>query len=316
MKRVGIAATGVTAVAITAVAIFALLPGGSTGVHYDTRMDASDDAAPPHDWRSGYARAGTICYPQDATGITAKCFSADVLPYIGDATDIGWALELTQVNRLPYNVSSSCDGTPFDCSITASMDSTAVAPDGTLTASTLTVDATGTADATAFGYANSTLLDLRVYAKCPNGILDATHIGGEGHWTVDGTALGSGWQLLHTAHAAVTEVQAWKSDGSGGVRLRLSGNSCSFWHMTATEKASWHNSTIPTTDATGATVGTAAWTVDNSSGVYWAASGVTKTETLSEYSGTCWVYSGTTIRLSGAAGCEATWYALSLLWSY
>jgi hypothetical protein len=90
----------------------------------------------------------------------------------------------------------------------------------------------------------------------------------------------------------------------------------SIWHTTATEKASWHNSTIPTTDATGSTVGTAAWTVDNTTGAFWATSGVTKVETLSEYSGTCWNYSGTTIKLTGSAGCEATWYALSLTWSY
>jgi hypothetical protein len=306
---------GATASGILATAIVAVLVAGSGGggsMHLDTSIDASGNTTPPVDWRIKYARTGTIAYTQSAT--TSKLFAANVLPYTVDATDTGWPVELTQTNRIPINVSGACGGAPWVCS-TATMDSTTADPAGGTTASTITMGG-GSLDATAFGYTNSTALDVRMWAKCSSGTLDASNIGGAGHWTVNCTTVGGNWALLHSSHAAVTEAQAWTSNGSGGVRLRLSGTDVSIWHTTATEKASWHNSTIPTTDATGSTVGTAAWSIDNSSGAYWATSGVTKTETLSEYSGTCWNYSGTTIKLTGSAGCEGTWYALSLLWSY
>lgn len=301
----GILATGILAVVLTG-------GGGSGSIHIDTSIDASSSTTPPTDWRSGYTRTGTIAYTQSAT--TSKLFAANVLPYTVDATDTGWPVELTQTNRIPTNVSGACSGAPWVCS-TATMDSTTVDPAGGATASTITMGG-GSLDATAFGYTNSTALDLRMWAKCSSGTLDASNIGGTGHWTVNCTTVGGSWALLHSGHAAVTEAQAWQSKADGKVRLRLSGTDVAIWHTTATEKASWHNSTIPTTDATGSTVGTAAWTVDNSTGAYWAASGVTKVETLSEYSGTCWSYSAPTIKLTGSAGCEATWYALSLTWSY
>ena len=315
-KRTGIIATSITATAVIATAIIASLSGGGgTAPHVDTHLDASDNVAPPYDWRSGYTRTGTICYSQDATATTSKCFAANVLPYTTDATDVGWPVELTQVNKMPYNVSASCDGTPFVCT-TATMDSTTVAPDGTATASTVTFGG-GTIDATGTGYTALTALDFRIWAKCAGGgTLDASHVGGTGHWTVDATAMGTGWRLLYPARAEVTEAAAMTSDASGNLSIRLAGVDCSFWHMTATEKVSWQHSTIPTTGAAAATVGTAVWSINNDLGAYWASSGVTKTETLSEYSGTCWNYSGTTIKLTGSAGCEATWYALGLAWSY
>ncbi len=310
----GAVATGILATGVLAYVLAGGPPGGN---HLDTSLDASTRLAPQTDWRIGYSRTGVICYTQDSTGLTSLCFAANVLPYTEDATDVGWPVEITQVNRLPYNVSASCDGTPFDCS-TATMDSTSADPAGGATASTITMGG-GSLDATAFGYGNSKSLDLRVWVKCSSGTLDASNIltaGGIGHWSVNCTTVGGVWALLHATHSAVTESEAWKSDGSGGVRMRLSGADATIWHMTATEKASWQNSTIPTSDATGTTVGTAAWINKDSTGSYWQASGVTKTETISQYSGTCWNYSAPVISLTGSAGCEATWYALTLTWSY
>lgn len=315
MSRRGVIASAAIGTAVIGTAVIAVLVGGGNTPRFDTSLDASDNAAPPYDWRKGYVRTGTIYYTQDAT--TSKAFAANVLPYTTDATDTGWPVELTQNNRFPKNVSGACGGAPWVCS-TATMDSTTADPAGGTTASTITMGG-GSLDATGFGYTASTAIDLRLWIKCPAGILDASHVataGGIGHWTVDGTALGSNWALIDSGHAAVTQTEAWTSDASGFVTIRLSGNDCAIWHITATEKVSWQNSTIPTTDATGTVVGTATWSIDNSSGAYWAASGVTKVETLSQYSGTCWNYSGTTIKLTGATGCEATWYALSLTWSY
>ena len=316
MNRKRIVGGVVVATIVSIAVVFGIVSGGGAGGLIDTSLDASTSTTPPTDWRKGYARTGAICYTQDSTGLTSLCFAANALPYTEDATDVGWPVEITQVNRMPYNVSASCDGTPFNCS-TATMDSTSADPAGGTTASTITMGG-GSLDATAYGYGNSASLDLRVWVKCSSGTLDASNIltaGGIGHWSVNCTTVGGVWALLHSTHAAVTESESWVSDSGGGVRMRLSGADATIWHMTATEKASWQNSTIPTSDATGATVGTASWPVVNSHGRYWAASGNTKVETLSEYSGTCWDYTGTTISLTGTAGCEATWYALSLTWS-
>lgn len=311
----GATATGILATGILAVV---LVGGGGQpgGLRLDTSIDASGNTTPPVDWRIKYARTGTICYSQDATATTSACFAANVMPYTTDATDVGWPQEITQNNRFPTNTGGACGGAPWVCT-TATMDSTTVAPDGTATASTVTFGG-GTIDATGFGYTAATALDFRIWAKCPGGgTLDASHVGGTGHWTVDATAMGTGWRLLYPARAEVTEAAAMTSDASGNLSLRLSGVDCSFWHATATEKVSYHHSTIPTTDATGTTVGTSSWPVDNSTGAYWATSGVTKTETVTEYGGTdCWSYGAPTIKLTGSAGCEGTWYALSLLWSY
>lgn len=315
-KRKALAA--VTAATILAGGLYAYLVAGSgsSASRVDTSLDASTRLSPSTDWRIGYVRAGAICYSQDATDTTSKCFAANVLPYTTDTTDTGWPIEFPQTNRFPYNSSASCDGTPFVC-VTATMDSTSADPTGGTTASTVTFGG-GTIDATAFGHTASTALDLRFWASCDaTGTLDASHVGGTGHWTIDATAMGSGWRLLYPSRAEVTEAVAFTSDASGLLRLRLSGVDCTFWGFTSTEAPSFHHSTIPTDDATGETVAGAVWTVDNSTGAFWAASGVAKTETLTEYFGTCWDYTGTTISLSKSPGdCVATWYALSLIWSY
>lgn len=318
MRKRTAVATGAIATAAVAVAVLTYLMVGTGGgfAHSDTRLDASDNVVPPYDWRKGYARTGAVCYTRDAT--RTRCFDADVLPYTTDATDTGWALELTQTNRMPTNVSGACSTAPWVCT-TATMDSTSADPAGGTTASSITMGG-GNVQLAAFGYERDTALDLRMWVKCSSGTLDASHVlgaGSVGKWAVNCTTVGGAWALLHSAHAAVTEAEPWISQNDGTVDLRLSGTDATIWHLTATEVAStWHHNTIPTTDATGSTVGTAAWLVDNSSGVYYAASGVTKVEILSQYSGTCWSYSGTTIKLSGASGCTATWYALGLTWSY
>lgn len=313
-RRNGIIATAVTATAAIAAAIIVTLAGGGgSASHVDTRMDASDNLVPPYDFRKSYARTGTINYTRDAT--RSREFVADVLPYTTDTTDTGWPVEITQNNRFPTNVSGACSSAPWDCS-TATMTSDATDPTGGTTASAITMGG-GSLDATAFGYTNSTALDLRLWAKCSTSTLTIAHEGSTGSWTVNCTTVGGDWALLIPAHAAVTEGVAFESDGSGFLRMRLSGTDAEIWHITATEKTSYHHSTIPTSDATGSTVGTASWPVDNSTGAFWAVSGVTKTETNVEYGGTdCWNYSAPTISLTGSAGCEGTWYGLTLVWSY
>lgn len=317
-KRRKLIAAGSVATTVIATAVLAtLIVGGGKAVHHNTSLDASSKTALPGDWRRGYSRTGAICYPQDATGTTAACFAAGTVPYAHDATDMGWAIEPAQTNRFPTNQGGACGGAPWVCA-TATMDSTAAAPDGGSDAIDVTFGG-GTIDATATGYSNSTALDLRLYAKCAGGgTLDASHVGGTGHWTVDATAMGTGWNLLTPSHSAVTETAGMESDGSGNLRLRLSGVDCAFWGITATEALAYPRSTrligtVPTSDATGSTVGAASWTVDNALGSYWAASGVTKSQTVTAHNGSCWSYSGHTITLSG---CHGIMYALSLTWSY
>ncbi len=314
--RRNIIATAITATAVVAGALlYTLAGGGGTAPHVDTHLDASDNLVPPYDWRKSYARTGVVYYTQSAT--TTKSFAANVIPYTVDATDTGWVIEPALNNRLPTNVSGACSSAPWDCS-TATMDSTSADPAGGTTASTITMGG-GSLDATAFGYTNSTAVDLRVWVKCSSGTLDASNVlaaGGIGSWQIACGTVGGSWALLHSTHAAVTESEAWTSDSGGGIRMRLSGADATIWHATATEEISYQNSTIATTDATGSSVGAGLWPTSNETGAFWAASGVTKVETLSEYSGTCWDYTGTTIKLSGSTTCKATWYALTLDWTY
>jgi hypothetical protein len=309
---------GITATAIVGAIVLGIVSGGGGAGHLNTSLDASASAAPPTDWRRGYSRTGTICYAQDATGLTATCFAANVLPYTVDATDTGWPSEPSQNNRFPVNVSGACSGAPWVCS-TATMDSTSADPAGGTTASSITMGG-GSLDATAFGFANDAELDFRMYVKCSSGTLDASHVnaaGGLGHWSVNCTTVGGAWRLLDAADTAVTESEAWKADSGGNLTVRLSGADATIWHATATVKTAYAASTrlrgtIPTTDATGTVVGASAWTTDNSHGRYWAASGVTKVEASTVHNGTCWSYSAPTITLSG---CHGIWYALDLTWS-
>jgi len=318
MKTRNKVVAGVVSAAAAVAIVVGIVSGGGGSGHIGTSLDASTSTTPPRDWAKGYTRTGAICYSQDATGTTSACFASNVLPYTTDATDTGWPIEPAQNNRFPINQGGACGGAPWVCA-TATMDSTATAPDGGADAIDVTFGG-GTIDATATGYSNSTGLDLRFYAKCPgNGTLTVAHQGGTGSWTVDATAMGSGWNLLYPSAAVVTEGAAMQSDGSGNFRLRLSGVDCAFWGFTATEVTAYPRSTrflgtIPTTDATGSSVGATAWTVDNSSGAYWAASGVDKTETGTIHNGTCWSYTEPTITLSGASTCHGIRYALSLTW--
>lgn len=322
MKRGIIVGATVGVVTIVGVGLATIVGGGDVhGVgHLDTALDASAQSTPPADWYSDYTRTGTICYPQDATGTGALCFGADTLPYARDATDLGWPIEPAQNNRFPTNTSGACGGAPWVCS-TATMDSTTADPAGGTTASTIAMGG-GSLDATAFGYSNSTAVDLRMYVKCSSGTLDASHVaaaGGIGHWQINCTTVGGAWRLIETGDSAVTENEAWTSDASGYLTIRLSGADATIWHVTATEALGYPRSTrllgtIPTTDATGSSVGATAWTVDNSSGAYWAASGVTKVETGTVHNGTCWSYTEPTITLSGASTCHGNMYALTLSW--
>jgi hypothetical protein len=317
MTQRGLIATGTIATGIIAAGIITyMLAGGSHHPHVNTSIDASTSTTPPNDIKRGYARTGTICYRQSAT--TSKCFAANELAYAVDATDVGWPIEPAQVNRILYNVSSTCDGTPYTCT-TATMDATTADPAGGTTASTITMGG-GNASLTATGYTVSTAVDLRLWAKCSSGTLDASNVGGEGHWTVNCTTVAGAWALLTSSHAAVTEVQAWKSTGAGALNLTLSAADVAVWQPTATEVTAYPRSTrllstIPTA-AAAATVGATAWTVDNSSGAYWAATGVTKVETGTIHNGTCWSYTAPTITLSGASTCHGIRYALSLTWTY
>lgn len=318
-KRIAGIVTGLVATALVATGIIVAVVGPSTEPRsrYNTSLDASTSTTLPGDWSRGYSRTGTVCYAQSATAST--CFAANTPPTARDATDLGWVVDVGRVNRIPRNISSACGGLPWTCSATASMDSTTIAPDGNATASQVTLGGGDYVELTATGYTAATALDLRLWAKCPStGTLTLAHQGGTGSWTVDATALSSAWSLLHETHAAVTESAQMTSDATGEFKLRVSGLGCALWMPTATEVVDtrWH-STIPTSGVTSATVGAATWSVDNSSGAYWAASGVTKVETISTYSGApCWSYSGSTIKLSGASQCTGIWYALSLTWTY
>lgn len=201
---------------------------------------------------------GARCYPSDYPPTRAVCVPGGLPPYVHDASGLGVPVDgKDQTNRVLYSTGIDC--TTWTCA--TSTIAAAVAPDGSNTAGDITHGG-GTVDATATGYANSTALTMRFWANCSSGTFDATHVGGAGHWTVACATVGGAWTLLTSTHAAVTEVQAWQSDGSGNVRLRFSGADAKVWAPTLTEEAGTGYSVIPT-GASAVSTGDISWSIAN-----------------------------------------------------
>lgn len=269
-------------------------PGGEG----DSKPSSTDDT-----WtQTGVAR----CYPTSAN--TAICVPGGLIPYAWDGSNsrLAWPVDRSAINRLLNN---GLNLTCANWTCTAASIVTAVAPDGSNTAASITMSG-GSVAQTAVGFANSTSVYPRLWAKCSAGTLDLANAGGTGHWTVDCSAVGGVWTLLTATHAAVTVVQAWASDGSGTVNITLSGADVVAWLPTITEEAGTSIMTIPTTGSPVST-GDPLWATDNTGNVYYSA-GAAVTSVLNELDGTCLATSGTSLLLSGASTCNGLWHSLKI----
>lgn len=263
---------------------------------------SSHRTAPDHTWTQS---GGSRCYQRSATAAT--CYPGGAPAARWTATGFEWAVDgQGAVNRVLYSTAVDCTNWTCSTATTAAY----VAPDGSKTAASITMGG-GYIEQTATGYTVSTAVNLAMWAKCSTGTLDASNVGGAGHWTVDCSAVGGSWALLTPTHPAVLpEVQAWASTGAGAVNLRLSGADAEVWAPTITEEPTT-GAVIPTA-AAAVDTGTIAWTIDNSTGSYWRT-GANVLHTLDTVDGTCLV-TGSTLRLSGAGGseCVGGWSALKV----
>lgn len=246
------------------------------------------------------------CYPTGAT--SAVCSPGGASPYVVDATGIGWAVDLTAVNRLTYTSPTEITCSSWTCS-TATIDAT-LAPDGGKGAAAITMGG-GYIEHAATGYTVATTLHGNVWAKCSAGTLTIAHQGGTGSWTVNCTTVGGAWTLLRPEHAAVTVGAAFQSDGSGGLTLRFSGTNAEIWIPTWTEQHSANGMVIPVNGTTITSTGDPVWAIDNSGGGYYVT-GDTVTQTLTEHTGTCFAVGGSDVWMTGASTCSAAWYALQV----
>jgi hypothetical protein len=259
---------------------------------------------------------GARCYPSSAT--TATCHPGGAPAARWTATGFEWATDAQgAVNRITYSTAIDC--TNWTCRGTGDATTTGqVAPDGSATATTVTVGTFGNDVFTqAGGYSNSVALYPAIWIKCATGTLRFQNAssGTLGRWDVDCTALGGEWTLIDSAlHPAVTEDTAWVSSAGGqaGILFLVTSGTvtATIWAPTLTEEPT-AAAVIPTA-AAAVDTGVIAWTIDNSTGSYWRA-GASVLQTLDTVDGTCFV-TGSTLRLSGAGGseCVGGWGALKV----
>ncbi len=276
------------------------------------------DNKPPASVQSWTQTGGDRCYPTSAT--TAACFEDSEPSYTVDATGVGWVVEPSATSRIQYSTDVDC--TNWTCGGTADATPAQADPAGGSGASLIDVsDGSNYLYESAGGYTNNATLYLRFWLKCSAGDLKVRNLPGasKGDWRIDcATASGGAWVLIRSAsQTGVTEVNPWVASATGGagpvIGKQTAGTLIAhIWAFTIVEEAGVGLAVIPTAAAAVAT-GDIEWAIDNTSGSYYQA-GDTVTQTITQYSGTCWVVSGSDLLLTGAAGseCAGIWYALQV----
>jgi hypothetical protein len=251
---------------------------------------------------------GARCYQSSAT--SAICVPGGEPGYAWTANGIGWPVEPSRVNQVLYSTDVTCSTWTCTGSATASG---AVAPDGSATASLLAIAAGANhiEQDMPGAFSPSVDLHLSLWVKCGslgNKNIHASDSGdGSGDWTIDCTCLGTtDWHYLTETHACVTETVQWASDADGDCGIHFDGDIGApyaglVWAPTLTETPGL--SVIPT-GASAVDTGDIAWLIDNSNGDYWMSTSVV-TQVIEGEVGTCFL-TGSTLRLSGAAGSECT----------
>ncbi len=273
----------------------------------------SDDSKPKAADTTWTQTGGASCYPTSPT--TAVCQPGGVPRYSVDATGMWWAPEPDAVNRIRYNTAIDC--TNWTCDGTPTVVTGVVSPDGSPTASTITTSATNRIKDNPNNYATASApLYPRFWLKCSTGTLTVLHTsgGGFGQWSVACATIGGDWTLVRPGHSAVTETNPFVTTGANAGGLNFYGNlTFSLWAPTLTMEPGTGLSVIPTA-ASAVSTGDAVWMINNDPARYWK-SGDTVTQSITEYSGTCWdTTDATQIYLTGRPGseCAGIWYSLEV----
>jgi hypothetical protein len=249
---------------------------------------------------------GARCYPSSAT--TATCYPGGAPAARWTATGWEWAADAQgNTNRLLYSTAMDCS--TWSCTGVASGTTGQVAPDGSPTASTITVagGANHFEQDIASGFtADASPLHLTMWAKCSTGVFHphGSNDGTRGDWDVSCSCIGGVWRHLDAKDACVTVNVPFNAGSSGESGLHFDGTlfpvSADIWAPTLTEEPTT-GAVIPT-GAAAVSTGTIAWSIDNSSSRYWLSTS-TVTQSVSTVDGTC-IVPGSTFWLGGATAAE------------
>lgn len=292
-----------------------LLASRDLNVNGDIPAGGVDDNMPLVADQTWTRTGGESCYPIGSAD--ASCFAASEMPYTVDATGTGWVTDPDARNGVLNSTNVSCSTWTCVGGATATYGKTA--PDGSATATELSISSTGMqVQGTASGYSNNTTVYPRMWVKCTAGTIRWIRGAGTGDWRiVCATASAGAWVLINSGtQTGVSEPTAWTTSATGTIPpliKSLSGAmTVQIWGVTITEEPGTRLAIIKTAGSAVLT-GDPAWVIDNSSGKYYKA-GDTVTQTISQITGTCWVVSGTDLLLSGAAGseCSGIWYGLNV----
>jgi hypothetical protein len=224
----------------------------------DTKPLSADDT-----WTQ---TAGVGCWPTSST--TAVCVPGGLQPYTVDATGIGWPVQQAIVNPVLYSTAMDC--TNWTCSGAASATYGKIAPDGSATASEITV-AVGAnhfeQDIVAGYTANASPLYLGMWLDCSSGLIHphGSNDGTRGDWDISCGCIGGQWTYVDRDHPCVVVQTPFNADGSGNSGLHIDGTvvvDATVWAPTLTEQHPWSRVVIPT-GASGSTLGDPIWAIAN-----------------------------------------------------
>lgn len=190
---------------------------------------------------------------------------------------MAWAVQPNALSRANGNTQVCAAGNWTNNGAATSTCWGAVAPDGSKTASAISVGAgTGQSISKTFFYYNaSTLLYPSIWVQCSSGTMYIQ--GSTGLWSLNCTTVGGVWTRVHAAHPAVTVTTAMKSAAGGTFALYIHTASGTItgavWLPTIPEveqqSVMRH---VSTTTTTYVETGAITWTIDNSPAVYYSGS--------------------------------------------
>jgi hypothetical protein len=278
----------------------------------------TDDARPLIADQIWTRTGGKSCYQISATA--AQCFDATEVPYTVDATGLGWVVEPDAINRIKYSTAIDC--TNWSCSGTSTATPLQTAPDGSATATLLTMpNGTIINSSTTANYTDGATLHPRVWVKCSSGTLSLLNsLPGNGWWSINCTTIAGAWTLINaSSQAAVTETNPWVGR-TGGVDswqfyVNAGAVTATVWAPTLTEEPGTGLVVIPTA-ASAVSTGDPSWLINNADHRYYRP-GDTITASLTQISGLCLrstTTDATDVYMTGLPGaeCAGIWYSLQV----
>lgn len=229
-----------------------------------------DDNKPLASAASWTQTSGVGCWPTGST--SAVCVPGGMQPYTVDATAPGWPVQEAITNPLLHSTAMDCVN--WTCTGSATGTPGQIAPDGSATASLISV-ASGAnhfeQNLSGAFTADASPIYLGMWAKCTTGTI---HIFGSddlarGCWYLNCTCVGGNWRYIDRDDACVQIIIPFNADSSGDSGLHFDGLTApvnlQVWAPTLAEQRPWTRVVIPTFSS-GVTLGDPVWAIENGLG--------------------------------------------------